>query len=178
MKICTILDMFLCANTFASFINTHFGHLFSKSQMYLILFHVFVCKLSLCTQVVQILLKHGANPRIINKNGKTPLDLASSSEIRGLMLGAIIKPVSEVSKTEPLKGAAPLPHSVDLDERPTTEEKKKEPATETEAATEAIKETTSAPSSEGTDWLLFHFTPENTDAFSNICHSSETVKEL
>lgn len=85
---------------------------------------------------------------IYNKNGKTPLDLASSSEIRNLMLGGLSDRGIEVSGTD-LKGRT-TPEGLVLDERATTE-KKKEPTTETEAAAEIIKENTPAPSSEGTD---------------------------
>ncbi len=46
------------------------------------------CKIIISSpfQLVELLLKHGADPLIVNKKGKAPLDLAFSPEIRALMI--------------------------------------------------------------------------------------------
>lgn len=101
-------------------------------------------------EVVEVLLKHGANPTIYNKLGKTPIDLASSSEIHGLMIGSLTG-TQELDRE--LKGPT-SPDSLDLNEG-LTEGKK---LAETEV-TDPVKEKPSTTSSDDP----YDFTQDNSN---------------
>ena len=56
-----------------------------------------------CFQLVELLLKHGANPLQPNKHGKTPVDVASSPDMKRLLRKEIIASSSDSSSLEELR---------------------------------------------------------------------------